>query len=260
MGIRLACTGIRGEASGELAQLADHFQWAGPAQLGKIIRFFKANHISEVIMAGKIHKANIMHKPWKIFTLLPDLRTIRFWFSRNRKDNKDDSILLGIVNEFQRDGIHIGSALDYCPEILVREGTLSKRSPSSLEWEDIRFGWRLAREMGRLDVGQSVAVKSKAVLAVEAIEGTDLNIQRAGEFCRAGGFVVVKVAKPNQDRRFDVPTVGSSTIRGLHAAGGKVLAVEAGQTIILEEEETIQLANQLGITLISLTDSHIQAA
>jgi DUF1009 family protein len=133
----------------------------------------------------------------------------------------------------------------------VRPGTLTRRPPTAREEADIAFGWELAREMGRLDVGQSVAVKEKAVLAVEAIEGTDRAILRAGELCRAGGFVVVKVAKPAQDMRFDVPTVGVSTVENLYRAGGRVLAIEAGRTIVLDQTETVALADRYGLTIVS---------
>src|SRR5207249_2783720 len=119
------------------------------------------------------------------------------------------------------DGMHFASALDLCPELLVRPGVLTRRRPTAREENDIAFGWELAREMGRLDVGQSVAVKERAVLAVEAIEGTDRAILRAGELCRAGGFVVVKVAKPQQDMRFDVPTVRPTTMETMHRVGGR---------------------------------------
>ena len=144
--------------------------------------------------------------------------------------------MLGVIDEFAADGIAFESALDLCPELLVRPGVLTRRPPTAAEEADIEFGWELAKEMGRLDVGQSVAVKERAVLAVEAIEGTDRAIARAGELCRAGGFVVVKVAKPQQDMRFDVPTIGCSTIETLHRAGGRVLAIEAGKTILIDEE------------------------
>ena len=130
---------------------------------------------------------------------------------------------------------------------------LTRRNRPSSEEADIAFGWELAKEMGRLDVGQSVAVKEKAVLAVEAIEGTDRAIARAGELCRAGGFVVVKVAKPQQDMRFDVPTIGCTTIETMHRAGGRVLAIEAGKTIIIDQDKTIALANRYGITIVALS-------
>lgn len=257
MGIPVICTGIKEMADKELIPLVDHFQWCGVGQLGKMIRTHKKHGVSKLVMAGKFHKSNIIYRPWKILHFVPDLRTILFWYFRRRKDNKDDTLLLSVIDEFARDGLEFVSALDYCPEILVKPGILTTRKPTQNELRDIAFGWSLAREMGRLDVGQSVAVKDCSVLAVEAIEGTDKNIQRAGELCKPGGFVIVKVAKPNQDRRFDVPTVGYNTIETLHKSGGKVLAIEANQTIILDETKTIQLANQHGITIIALLDSDV---
>jgi DUF1009 family protein len=162
-------------------------------------------------------------------------------------------MLLGIIAEFAADGIIFESALDLCPELLVGPGVLTRRKPTTREESDIRFGWELAKEMGRLDIGQSVAVKERAVLAVEAIEGTDRAIARAGEWCPAGGFVVVKVAKPQQDMRFDVPTVGCDTVESLHRAGGSVLAIEAGKTIILDRDDTLKLADRYGISVIALS-------
>jgi DUF1009 family protein len=251
LGLPLVCVGIRHEAPPELAGLVDRFYWAGVARLGRMIRCFKAEGVERVAMAGKIAKT-VMHTPWRFVRLWPDWRTLRFWYTRKRRDNRDDSLLLGIIAEFAADGIKFESALDLCPELLVRPGVLTQRSPTAAEMKDITFGWELAKEMGRLDVGQSVAVKERAVLAVEAIEGTDRAIARAGELCPAGGFIVVKVAKPQQDMRFDVPTIGCSTIETLHRAGGRVLAVEAGKTILIDQEQTVALANRQGVTVIAL--------
>jgi hypothetical protein len=150
--------------------------------------------------------------------------------------------------------------LDYCPELLVHAGQLTRRVPTAAEDKDIAFGWALAKEMGRLDVGQSVAVRDRAVLAVEAIEGTDQAIARAGRLCRHGGFVVVKVAKPQQDMRFDVPTVGCTTIETMHQSGGRVLAVEAGKTILLDEAATIALAERYGISIVAVESAAMRAA
>jgi hypothetical protein len=169
-------------------------------------------------------------------------------------------MLLAVVREFDRDGIEIVSGLDYCPELLVKAGYLTRRTPTAAELGDVEFGWTLAKEMGRLDVGQSVAVKERAALAVEAIEGTDRAILRAGELCPSGGFTVVKVAKPQQDMRFDVPTVGPDTIEVLHRAGARVLAIEADKTILLDQEETVRLANQYGIALVALRADQISDA
>jgi DUF1009 family protein len=251
LGIPVVCVGIRHESDPELARLVTRFYSAGVAKLGRMIRCFRRDGVEHVVMAGKIHKADFMHRPWRVFSLVPDWRMIRFWHGRLRRDKRDDTILLGLIDEFAQDGIYFKSALDLCPELLVRPGILTRRRPTSDEEADIQFGWDLAKEMGRLDVGQSVTVKERAVLAVEAIEGTDRAIARAGELCRAGGFIVVKVAKPQQDMRFDVPTVGCHTIEAIHRASGRVLAIEAGKTIIIDESQTVTLADRYGITIVA---------
>ncbi|HTU89902.1 MAG TPA: UDP-2,3-diacylglucosamine diphosphatase LpxI [Gemmataceae bacterium] len=252
LGLPIVCLGIRGEASPELISLVERFYWTRPTQLGRMIRSFKREGVEQVVMAGKVHKANLLHRPWKLLTLLPDWRTLYWWFFRKRRDNRDDTLLLSMIDEFARDGLRFESALTLCPELLVNPAILTRRPPTAREERDIVFGWELAKEMGRLDVGQSVAVKERSVLAVEAIEGTDRAILRAGELCRAGGFVVVKTAKPQQDMRFDVPTIGCNTVESLHRAGGRVLAIEAGKTIVLDQEQTLALANRYGITIIAL--------
>jgi DUF1009 family protein len=251
LGVPVVCAGIRGLAPPQLADLAWRFQWVGLARLGAWIRCFKRHGCRQAVMAGKVHKV-VMNTPLRWLHYIPDWRSLRFWFGHTRRDNRDDSLLLGVIAEFERDGIHFASALDYCPELLVQAGVLTRRAPGAREREDIAFGWDLAREMGRLDVGQSVAVREKAVLAVEAIEGTDQAILRAGQLCRRGGFVVVKVAKPQQDMRFDVPTVGVATVESLHRAGASALAVEAGKTIIIDQDDTVALADRYGIAIVAL--------
>jgi DUF1009 family protein len=250
LGLRVVCVGIRHEADPHVAELVDRFYWAGVAKLGRMIRCFKREGVERLVMAGKIHKT-VMHTPWRLLSLLPDWRALKFWYGRPRPDNRDDTLLLGVIDEFAADGLRFESALDVCPELLVSPGVKTHRRPTRAEEDDIAFGWELAREMGRLDVGQSVAVKERAVLAVEAIEGTDRAIARAGALCPTGGFVVVKVAKPQQDMRFDVPTVGSATIETLHRAGGRVLAVEAGKTILIDEPQTVALADRYGISIVA---------
>ena len=139
------------------------------------------------------------------------------------------------------------------PELLVSDGRLSGHRLSSSQRKDIEFGWQLATEMGRLDIGQSVAVKGRAIWAVEAVEGTDECIRRAGQLCPAGGFTVVKVAKPQQDMRFDVPTVGMGTLRVMVECGARVLAVEAERTILIDESEFIQYAQKHRISVVALS-------
>jgi DUF1009 family protein len=250
LGIPVVCVGIRHEAAPELERLVESFYWSGVARMGRMIRCFRREGARRVVMAGKIQKTR-MHLPWRWLRLLPDWRTLRFWFRYRRRDNRDDTLLLGLIDEFAADGLTFASALDYCPELLVQAAVLTRRHPSPTEEADIEFGWQLAKEMGRLDIGQSVAVRERAVLAVEAIEGTDRAILRAGELCRRGGFTVVKVAKPQQDMRFDVPTIGQSTVETLHRAGGRVLAIEADKTIVIDQEQTVALADRYGITIVA---------
>ncbi len=256
LGIPVACIAVRNEAAPELEGLVERFRWNGIAQLGSALRFFHSAGVKRAVMAGKIHKSH-MYRPWRWIHCIPDWRFLRFWYRRARRDNKDDSITLGMIQEFAAEGITFHSALDLCPELLVSPGVLTRRAPSAREQADIAFGWELARRMGELDVGQSVAVKERAVLAVEAIEGTDQAIQRAGTLCPAGGFTVVKVAKPQQDMRFDVPTVGCSTVETLYRAGGRVLAIEADRTIVLDQAETVALADRYKISIVALREADV---
>ena len=258
-GWQVYCLGVLGHADPKLADLCDDFQWSGLARFGAAIRYFKRHGVTDAVMAGKIHKV-VLFQPWRWLRHMPDLRTIRMFvphFFSRRKDCKDDTLLGAIVEEFAAEGIRFGPPTDYVPELLVGPGQLTVAGPSSSQWKDIRFGWKLAKEMGRLDVGQSVAVRDQAVMAIEAVEGTDECIRRAGELCRGGGFTVVKVAKPEQDMRFDVPTIGLKTLQTLSAAGGRVLAIEAGRTILLDGAEVIELADRRRLTIIALTAEQV---
>ncbi len=253
-GIPVVCVGVEGMADPALRTLCTRYVPLRRMALNTISRSFTRNGVRRWTMAGKFHKINLF-RPWRWLQLLPDWRMLKFWYSRSRSDNRDDSLLLGIIAELDRDGLECVSALNLCPELLVRTGFLTQHRPTASEEGDIRFGWDLAKRMGDLDVGQSVMVRERAVLAVEAIEGTDLAIRRAGELCGTNDFVVVKVAKPKQDMRFDVPTVGVTTIETMHAVGGKVLAIEAGRTILLDEAKTIELADRYRIAIVSISDS-----
>lgn len=250
LGLPLVCVGFDGLADSELSRIAPVFHWCSVFKLGRMIRHFRRGGVSTFVMAGKVPKVRVIGTRWRLWRLCPDWRMLRMWFGR-RRDNRDDAVLLSIIDEFARDGLACASALELCPELLVKPGVLTRHEPTAAEWRDIEFGWELAKEMGRLDVGQSVAVKERAVLAVEAIEGTDEAIRRAGQLCPRGGFTVVKVAKPQQDMRFDVPTVGVATVEAMHAAGGAVLAVEAARTILLDAGEAIARANHYGIRIVA---------
>ena len=253
-GYHTCCLGVIGHADPRLAERCDDFQFVGLAKFGAAIRYFKRHGVTEATMAGKIFKVRLFRRGgW--LRHLPDLRTVRMFihhFWTGRKDCNDDALLRAIVDEFAREGIRFGPATDYLPQLLVKPAQLTRAGPSDSQWKDIEFGWRIAKEMGRLDVGQSVAVKNRAVLALEAIEGTDACVRRAGSLCSAGGFTVVKTAKPQQDMRFDVPTVGLRTLKTMAEAGGKVLAVEARRTIILDQPELIDFANRNRLIVVAL--------
>ena len=253
-GCKTYCLGVIGHADPALAEVCDEFQWIGLAKLGGALRFFHRHGVTDATMIGKIHKVVLFQRGGWICHL-PDLRTIRAFlphFLTRRKDCKDDSLLGTLVNAFAAGGVRFGPATDYAPELLVKEGQLTRNGPSGWQWKDIRFGWTIAKEIGRLDIGQSVAVKNQAVMAVEAVEGTDECIRRAGMLCRSGGFTVVKVAKPQQDMRFDVPTIGILTLETMVAAGAKVLAVEAGRTIILDQPNVVEFANQNRLIVVAI--------
>jgi DUF1009 family protein len=261
-GYELYCQGVVGHADPRLADICDKFAWVGLGQVGQAIRFFQRHGVSEATMVGKIHKV-LLFQPWRWLTHFPDLATFRTFaphFLTKSRSCTDDSLLVALVNMFAAAGIRFAPATDYVPRLLIREGQLTRLEPSASQWKDIRFGWEIAKEMGRLDIGQSVIVKDQAVMAVEAIEGTDQCILRAGDLCRSGGFTVTKVAKPQQDMRFDVPTVGVKTLKNMVAAGGKVLAVEADKTIILDEPDVIKFANQNRLVIVAIHETHLSAA
>ncbi len=250
-GHQVHCVGAAGMASDELSQVCDSYKTVPLGRISKVIRLMKRARVSNIVMAGKIEKRK-MYNPLGIFRFLPDWRALHLWYRYVRENRADDSIMLAVVREFERDGLTFASQIDYCPELLVNHGFLTRKKPSTSQWRDIELGWTIAKEMGRLDIGQSITVNNGAVIAVEAIEGTDECIQRSGALCRRQGFTVVKVAKPNQDMRFDVPTVGVKTIQTMSTAGARILAIESDKTIILDKQEVIELANKLGITIIAL--------
>ena len=250
------CMGVEGLAPPELADLCAEFRTAPLMKLGRAIRFFKRRKVRRIVMAGKIEK-RVLFEPWRLLKLLPDWRAIHAWMRYAAENKKDDTLLMAVIREFERDAIHFESALDYAPELLVKHGFLTKRQPTPAQWRDIRFGWEMAKEMGRLDIGQSIVVNDLAVIAVEAIEGTDECIKRAGTLCRRGGMTVVKVAKPQQDMRFDVPTIGLNTIQTMRESGARVLAVEADQTILLNRPEVIELADKIGVAIVSVNAEEV---
>lgn len=253
-GRRVCCLGVKDHASEELTEICDAFQWIGLARLGAAVRFFRHHEVRQATMAGKFHKTLIYQK-WAWLKHLPDLRFVRTFyphFISLEKDRQDDTLLNTLVEAFAVAGIRFLPAVHFEPDLLVGPGSVTPRRPTTRQQKDIEFGWHIAKQMGGLDIGQSVCVKDLAVLAVEAIEGTDQCIRRAGSLCAAGGFCVVKVAKPQQDMRFDVPTVGNGTLEAMAQAGASLLAVEASRTILLDRQAFVEQAMQRHITVVAV--------
>lgn len=252
------CLGVKEHADeAALLPLVADFRWIGLGALGAAIRYFRRHQVQQATMAGKFHKRMLFHR-WTWVKHLPDWTALRTFYPHmigTHGDRKDDTLLSTLIGAFEKGGVRFLPATDFVPEILVKFSQLTHRAPTRAQRKDIEFGWRLAREMGRLDIGQSVVVKDRAILAVEAIEGTDECIRRAGQLCRDGGFTVVKLAKPQQDMRFDVPTIGIGTLESLAASGGRVLAIEAGKTIVVDEPQVIAMADRLGLAIVALDEA-----
>lgn len=256
-GIEVCCVGVINHADEPaLRPLCTHFQSIGMARLGAQARYFRRCGVRRATMAGKIFKT-LLFERFAWLKHMPDLAFTRHFYKQfitRTGDRNDDTMLLTAIQLFNSYGIDFVPATDFAPELLVKSGNLTRQRPNKTQQGDIEFGWNMAKQMGGLDIGQSVVVKGRAVLAVEAVEGTDECIRRAGQLCPAGGFTVVKVAKPKQDMRFDVPTVGVGTLRTIKEAGGSVLAIEAGKTIILDQPGMLEFARKNNISIVALKE------
>jgi DUF1009 family protein len=234
---------IIGETFEEIHQCAHKVYWFEIGNFEKILQVIKESGVKQVVMAGKIMKT-------KMFSgIALDDRWKRLL--ANLKAHNDDSLLGGVVRELEREGIEVKDSTLFLTSHLAQPGVLTKKKPDQRDLVDIQFGYYVAKKIAGLDIGQTVVVKNRAVLAVEAIEGTDKAILRGGELGR-GDIVVVKVSKPNQDMRFDIPVVGLNTLRYLIEARARVLAIESRKTLILDREKLIELAeaNNLSIYVI----------
>ena len=229
-------------AEKSLASSVDEIKWINVGKLGQLIDSLKKYGVKKAVMAGKVSKT-LLYKS----KITPDLRAVKLLFSL--KDRKDDSILLAIAKELSDEGIELLDITLFSAGLLMPEGVLTKNKPSKDDQKDIEFGWGMAKEIGRLDIGQTIIVKNRAVMAVEAIEGTDEAIRRGGKLAGEGA-VVVKVSKPKQDMRFDVPTVGLQTLSAIREVNAGVLCVEAKKSLILNKDKLIEEAERAGISIV----------
>ncbi len=250
-GREVACVGLRQQFDPVLAGLSAKFDTAGIIQIGRWIRLLRRWGVSEAVMVGRVAKVR-MYDPLYLVQQMPDWRAAKIWFGRLRYDKRNDAILGAVADELAREGITLLDTTKYIPQELADEGPMTRATPSASQRADIDFALPIIARMGDLDVGQSIAVKDREIVAVEAIEGTDRMIDRAGELCRRGGWTLVKIAKPQQDMRFDVPVIGLGTIERMQRTGGRCIAVEAGRTIILDKAQTIAAADKAGIAIIGV--------
>ena len=243
MGLQVYAVAHGGETEPELEQHVDRIHWVKIGQLNKLINAFKADGVRNVVMLGGIKKTHVYSHARPDFRVLALATKLALW--------KDDDILRALAAELEKDGITICESTFGLEGILVEEGTLTSRQPTKKEWVDIRYGWDVAKETGRLDIGQCVVIKDRVVVAVEAVEGTDEAIKRGGELAKDGA-VVVKRSKPQQDLRFDLPAVGPRTIEVMQSVKASVLAVEAGRSVMLDREVLLRTAEEAGIAVVGL--------
>ncbi|MEA2013423.1 MAG: UDP-2,3-diacylglucosamine diphosphatase LpxI [Verrucomicrobiota bacterium] len=230
----LAVIAMHDETSDELLELADSVDWIYVGQIGKAIKYLKKHGVNEAVMAGQI-------KPSRLFGgIRPDLKALKLLWSLEERNA--ETIFSGIADEFEKAGIEILPSTTFLDEYLAEEGVIGKKKPSKKQQQDIRYGFKIAKEVSALDIGQTVVVNKGTVLAVEGFEGTDKTIERGGSL-GDGKSVVVKVAKPNHDMRFDVPCIGTRTAKKIINSDISVLAVEAGKTLFLEKEKVINMLN-----------------
>lgn len=249
-GYRVICAGLADNAEPELADCVDVFFYGAIARPGGWMRQLAKYGVTDTIMVGRVSKKNI-YTPWRIVKYLPDWRAFRIWYWRLRhKDKRNDTVLNAIADELASGGIILMDSTKYCKDHLAGEGVMTKTQPPASVMEDIRFGWPMVKEIGRLDIGQALAVKEREIIAVEAIEGTAKMIERAGQLCRKGGWTLLKAAKPNQDMRFDVPCIGTDTIESLARNKASCVVVEKGKTLIIDKPQTLELADKLGIAIV----------
>jgi DUF1009 family protein len=248
-GRKVVCAALAGNAAPELQAEVDDFRWVGVLRLGQWIRMLRAAGCEQAIMVGRVRKSQ-MYSRWRYFQYVPDLRTIKIWFTRLRRDKRDHAVLLAVADELAKEGITLIDSTAYCADQLSTLGVMTRTQPTAAQWADIRFGYDICRTVSKLDIGQAIAVMDKDVIAVEAVEGTNVMIERAGRYCKVGGWTLIKVANTQQDMRMDVPSIGVTTIEKLAEARAGCLVLEPGKTILLEKQKVLDLADELKIAVV----------
>lgn len=241
-GVSLSVAAIREETDPEIERVADRVQWVGIGQLGKMIRFFKNEGVERAVMAGQVKHVQIFSRA------IPDARMLKMLLRLPRRNT--DALIGAVADELSSEGIELIDSTFFLQDYLPAAGTLTRREPDKRERQDIDYGLEIAKEIARLDLGQTIVMRAKACVAIEAMEGTDETIRRAGKLAK-GRLTVVKVAKPAQDMRFDVPVIGLPTLQTMKDSGATCICITANKTLIFDRDETIKFANQNKIAIVA---------
>jgi DUF1009 family protein len=241
-GIEMVVAAIREEASPELETRAKRLHWLGLGELSRLISVFKNEGVNRAVMAGQVRHNQIfssIRPDWKLLQVLLSLR-----------EKNTDALIGAVAKVLSSEGIELENSTLFLQPLLAGEGVLTRRAPNEEELRNIDYGLKIARELGRLDLGQSVVVADQACVALEAMEGTDAVIRRAGELASGKPLTVVKVSKARQDMRFDVPVVGIPTIQTMREARATALSIDAGKTLIFDRQQMLAVADDAGITIV----------
>jgi DUF1009 family protein len=246
------CLGLSGQWEPELPGLCDSFREVGVLKIGSWGKLLSKIGVQHAIMVGKVDKAKLMYDPLRLVRNLPDMAAVAAWYRHLRNDRRSHALLSAIAEELDRSGVALIDSTAPIDDELATPGVMTEHQPSSGQIADYEFAWPMLMQVMRLDIGQAVAVRERDIIAVEAVEGTDRMIQRAGQLCKAKGWTLCKGARPGHDRRSDVPTIGVRTIENLHAAGAGCLALAAGDCIMIEKRRVLDAADRLGISIVGI--------
>lgn len=244
--------GLSHQYEPELPELCQSFRDVGILRVGTWGKALRSAGVRHAIMVGKVDKARLMHDRWKLVRNIPDARTLVAWYKHLRHDKRSHAVLRAIAEELDRAGVSLIDSTAPIPDHLAAAGVMTATQPTPEQIADIEFAWPLLNELLRLDIGQSLTVRERDVISVEAVEGTDRMIERTGQLCRRAGWTIVKGARAGHDRRSDVPTVGLTTIENLYAAGARCLAIAAGDVIMVDRNRMIERADELGISIVGV--------
>ena len=252
-GYRVTCVGLRDQYDLQLPPLCSEFHVAGIVRIGRWCRLLRKAGVREAVLVGRVAKRR-MHDRWRVFRQIPDWRAAVLWYRHLRHDRRNAAVLRAVAEELDRNGITLIDSTLYIRDQLATEGVMTRAQPSVAQQADIDFGWPLLTQTVELDIGQSIAVRERDVVAVEAVEGTDAMMDRAGELCAKSnrGWVLLKTAKRNHDMRADVPTIGIGTIERAGRLGCGCIALGAGRVIIIDKPAVLAAADEKRIAIVGV--------